>query len=215
MILPALDARRIRRRETADDRARAAVAASTRSTPSRHATTNASSSPSSGSRPAARRNRKSRSRSCAWPMRSRQAMLSRAFLVLGGDGWKLRDYFTSGKLSEHLIHAALVRVVTLEAFIRLATTGSSDRSGLHSALSSPDARTARRFTPSAVGVRLRLAPAKKRPSRHLHGLRATSGRPGSLSRVTGSSGCEGAAITADEKNGYRQHDSEDQPERQR
>jgi len=24
----------------------------------------------------------------------------RAFLVLGGDGWKLRDYFTSGKLSE-------------------------------------------------------------------------------------------------------------------
>ena len=36
----------------------------------------------------------------------------RAFLVLGGDGWKLRDYFTSGKLSEHLIHAALVRVST-------------------------------------------------------------------------------------------------------
>jgi hypothetical protein len=53
---------------------------------------------------------------------------------------------------------------------------------------------------------------KKRPSRHLHGLRATSGRPDDLSRVTGSSGCEGAAITADEKNGYRQHDSEDQPE---
>ena len=47
----------------------------------------------------------------------------RAFLVLGGDGWKLRDYFTSGKLSEHLIHAALVRVVTLEAFIRLANNG--------------------------------------------------------------------------------------------
>jgi hypothetical protein len=47
----------------------------------------------------------------------------RAFVVLGGDGWKLRDYFTSGKLSEHLIHAALVRVVTLEAFIRLANNG--------------------------------------------------------------------------------------------
>src|SRR5713226_3378587 len=26
---------------------------------------------------------------------------ARAFLVLGGNGWKLRDYFTSGKLSEH------------------------------------------------------------------------------------------------------------------
>ena len=47
----------------------------------------------------------------------------RAFLVLGGDGWQLRDYFTSGKLSEHLIHAALVRVVTLEAFTRLANNG--------------------------------------------------------------------------------------------
>ena len=47
----------------------------------------------------------------------------RAFLVLGGDGWKLRDYFTSGKLSEHLIHAALVRFVMLEAFIRLANNG--------------------------------------------------------------------------------------------
>ena len=48
---------------------------------------------------------------------------SRAFLVLGGDGWKLRDYFTSGKLAEHLIHADLVRVVTLEAFIRIANNG--------------------------------------------------------------------------------------------
>jgi hypothetical protein len=55
----------------------------------------------------------------------------------------------------------------------------------------------------ALEPRLRLAPAKKRPSRHLHGLRATSDRPRYLSRVTSSSGCEGTAITADEKNGYR------------
>jgi len=48
---------------------------------------------------------------------------TRAFLVLGGDGWKLRDYFISGKLSDHLIHAALVKVVTLEAFIRIANNG--------------------------------------------------------------------------------------------
>jgi hypothetical protein len=47
----------------------------------------------------------------------------RAFLVLGGDGWKLRDYFTSGALSEHLTYAALVKVVTLEAFIRLSNNG--------------------------------------------------------------------------------------------
>ena len=44
----------------------------------------------------------------------------RAYLVLGGDGWTLRDYFTSGALAEHLIHAEHVRVVTLEAFIRVA-----------------------------------------------------------------------------------------------
>jgi hypothetical protein len=47
-----------------------------------------------------------------------------AYLVLGGDGWKLRDYFVSSQLREHLIHADLVRIVTLEAFIRLANNGS-------------------------------------------------------------------------------------------
>lgn len=47
----------------------------------------------------------------------------RAYLVLGGDRWTLRDYFTSGALDSHLIHAKSVRIVTLEAFIRLANTG--------------------------------------------------------------------------------------------
>lgn len=47
----------------------------------------------------------------------------RAYLVLGGDGWTLRDYYTSGAMAEHLTHAALVKVVTLEAFIRLANNG--------------------------------------------------------------------------------------------
>ena len=48
---------------------------------------------------------------------------ARAYLVLGGDGWTLRDYYTSGALAEHLIYANLVRVVTLEAFVRLANNG--------------------------------------------------------------------------------------------
>jgi hypothetical protein len=47
----------------------------------------------------------------------------RAYLVLGGDGWKLRDYYISGALNDHLIHSALVRVVTSEAFVRLANNG--------------------------------------------------------------------------------------------
>lgn len=47
----------------------------------------------------------------------------RAYVVLGGDGWTLRDYYTSGALADHLIHASFVRAVTLEAFIRLANNG--------------------------------------------------------------------------------------------
>lgn len=47
----------------------------------------------------------------------------RAYLVLGGDRWSLRDYFTSGSLADHLVHARLVHVVTLEAFVRLANNG--------------------------------------------------------------------------------------------
>ena len=52
----------------------------------------------------------------------RNGKADRVYLVLGGDGWTLRDYYTSGQLEEHLIYAALVRVVHLEAFIRLANT---------------------------------------------------------------------------------------------
>jgi hypothetical protein len=53
----------------------------------------------------------------------RAGLAHRAYLVLGGDRWTKRDYFTSGRLSEHLVHAALVRVVTLEAFVRMANNG--------------------------------------------------------------------------------------------
>jgi hypothetical protein len=48
----------------------------------------------------------------------------RAYLVLGGDGWTLREYYTSGAMAEHLVHAALVRIVTLEAFVRMANNGA-------------------------------------------------------------------------------------------
>lgn len=53
----------------------------------------------------------------------RERLAARAYLVLGGTGWKLRTYFTSGALQEHLVHAGLVRVVTLEEFIALANSG--------------------------------------------------------------------------------------------
>jgi hypothetical protein len=46
-----------------------------------------------------------------------------AYLVLGGDGWTLREYFTSGALHRHLARADRVQIVTLEAFVRLANSG--------------------------------------------------------------------------------------------
>ena len=47
-----------------------------------------------------------------------------AYLVLGGDGWKLREFYTSGGLNEHLAHPELVQIVTLEQFIALANKGA-------------------------------------------------------------------------------------------
>jgi PD-(D/E)XK nuclease superfamily protein len=46
-----------------------------------------------------------------------------AYVVLGGDGWTLRDFYTSGELEKHLTKAKLVSVVTLERFIAMANKG--------------------------------------------------------------------------------------------
>jgi len=48
---------------------------------------------------------------------------TRGVLVLGGDGWSLREYFVSGKLREHLIHADMVSVIKLEHFVKQANRG--------------------------------------------------------------------------------------------
>jgi len=48
---------------------------------------------------------------------------NKAYLVLGGEGWTLRDFYTSGELVKHLIDAALVNVVKLEGFVALANKG--------------------------------------------------------------------------------------------
>jgi hypothetical protein len=53
----------------------------------------------------------------------REGLAKRAYLVLGGSGWKLRTYYTSGALKEHLVHAGLVQVIALEDFVALANGG--------------------------------------------------------------------------------------------
>lgn len=47
----------------------------------------------------------------------------KAYLVLGGEGWTLRNFYTSGGLKKHLKNADKVEVVTLEGFIAKANQG--------------------------------------------------------------------------------------------
>ena len=47
----------------------------------------------------------------------------KAYLVLGGGGWKLREFYTGGGLDRHLCYSNLVEIVTLEDFIAKANQG--------------------------------------------------------------------------------------------
>ncbi len=48
---------------------------------------------------------------------------AKAYLVLGGDGWILRDFYTEGGLTKHLIDADKVEILTLERFVAIANKG--------------------------------------------------------------------------------------------
>ena len=48
---------------------------------------------------------------------------SKAYLVLGGGGWSLREFYVGGGLSEHLRHSDLVSILTLEDFVAKANKG--------------------------------------------------------------------------------------------
>jgi len=47
----------------------------------------------------------------------------KAYLVLGGGGWRLREFYTGGGLDRHLRHSNLVEIVTLEDFIAKTNQG--------------------------------------------------------------------------------------------
>jgi hypothetical protein len=47
-----------------------------------------------------------------------------AYLVLGGEGWRLRDFYIQGGLARHLTYADLVSIVSLEAFVARANRGA-------------------------------------------------------------------------------------------
>lgn len=46
-----------------------------------------------------------------------------AYLVLGGEGWTLRDFYCGGGLKKYLAHADRVDIMTLEAFVGRANSG--------------------------------------------------------------------------------------------
>lgn len=48
---------------------------------------------------------------------------NKAYLVLGGEGWSLRDFYTGGGLQKYLQHADRVEILTLEAFVGRANAG--------------------------------------------------------------------------------------------
>jgi hypothetical protein len=47
----------------------------------------------------------------------------KAYLVLGGEGWTLRTFYTSGGLKPFLVNSEKVDVVTLEGFVARANQG--------------------------------------------------------------------------------------------
>ena len=47
-----------------------------------------------------------------------------AYVVLGGEGWKLRNFYTSGGLDDYLRLSGGIRIITLESFVAKANRGS-------------------------------------------------------------------------------------------
>ncbi len=47
----------------------------------------------------------------------------RAYLVLGGSGWTLRTFYTSGGLDSLIVGGGTVKILDLERFVALATQG--------------------------------------------------------------------------------------------
>lgn len=47
----------------------------------------------------------------------------KAYLVLGGEGWTFRNFYTSGGLDKYLSHGNRVEILTLEAFVAKANSG--------------------------------------------------------------------------------------------
>ena len=48
----------------------------------------------------------------------------KAYLVLGGEGWRYKEFYLSGRLKSYLANADMVNIVSLERFVTLANQGN-------------------------------------------------------------------------------------------
>lgn len=60
---------------------------------------------------------------CGEPYSGDEDLPLRSFLVLGGEGWTLRQFYIGEGLDRHMQYKNLVAVQTLEAFVALANQG--------------------------------------------------------------------------------------------
>lgn len=49
---------------------------------------------------------------------------TKAYLVLGGAGWKLRDFYTGGGLDKYITDPEKISIVSLEQFVAIANNSS-------------------------------------------------------------------------------------------
>jgi len=56
-------------------------------------------------------------------VKSGEGAFDKAYLVLGGEGWTLREFYVNGGLQAHLRHGNLVEILTLEGFVARANAG--------------------------------------------------------------------------------------------
>jgi len=57
-------------------------------------------------------------------VRKSESKYQKAYIVLGGDGWTLRNFYVSGGLEEFLEYSELVEIMTLEQFVAKANKGT-------------------------------------------------------------------------------------------
>lgn len=56
-------------------------------------------------------------------IRKSQGRFKRAYLVLGGEGWTLREYFLRGNIRDYLRNCDDVEIISLEGFVAKANQG--------------------------------------------------------------------------------------------